>query len=162
MGGASKFIMLLAVPLPSVLHHRSSLKLFRRLSLTTSSSQFTVSFPKSFHYRRLHIPPLSALRETNTSPIQKGLHPWPEWSHLINKLFSDALPTEAHELSPDDAFVAYKEKALPDEFVRSASACLAFARAQPDLIRCISLSFHYYYYYYYCWKGNWLPSYKLI
>lgn len=138
MGGASKFIMLLAVPVPSVLHHRSSVKLLRRL--TNSSSHFTVSFPKSFHCRRLHIPPLSALREPITSSIQKGLHPWPEWSHLINKLFSDALPTEeAHELPPDDAFVAYEEKALPDEFVRSASACLAFARAQPDLIRYIYL-----------------------
>lgn len=31
--------------------------------------------------------------------------------------------------------MAYEEKALSGEFVRSASACLAFARAQPDLLR---------------------------
>lgn len=79
--------------------------------------------------------PPRALRETDASSIQKVLHPWPEWSYLINKLFSDALPTEAHELPPDDAFVAYEEKTLSDEFVRSASACLALARAQPDLLR---------------------------
>lgn len=63
-------------------------------------------------------------------------HPWLEWSKLVESLRSGGYFDRAMAVvSPDDdddAFSVFED--LPVEFVRSANACLCFARDRPDLL----------------------------
>ncbi|KAJ4721354.1 zinc finger protein VAR3, chloroplastic, partial [Melia azedarach] len=80
--------------------------------------------------RQLHTQPTVAFPN---SPSQRFSHPWPEFRSLLGNLSSFVNFTR---LNADDE---YAEGAnLPDDFLRAASACLAFARDWPNLLGMVS------------------------
>eukprot|EP00262_Sarcandra_glabra_P006567 TRINITY_DN188_c0_g1_i1.p1 TRINITY_DN188_c0_g1~~TRINITY_DN188_c0_g1_i1.p1 ORF type:complete len:900 (-),score=187.36 TRINITY_DN188_c0_g1_i1:184-2883(-) len=152
MGGASKFIMLLSTPLPLLYPRPSALRIARhsRVSIAcfsafqnrrfTANSRrllgFTVKASEQIHTQ-------TSLKEDygesiGFSPNSRVLHPWPEWSKLVESLKLGGYFDR--EVSPerdvDDAFSLFDDP--PDEFVRAVNACLSFARDRSDLLRSLS------------------------
>ncbi|RVW89872.1 Zinc finger protein VAR3, chloroplastic [Vitis vinifera] len=135
MGGATRFLMLLATPFP-ILHPRPSLlHLARRsvLSLSphlylsaTSRRRLRFSITASDHLHT-HAAAAASTRDdylgdpfVSSPNSSRTWHPWPEWSRLVESL--NAGGDIARAPSDDDAFV--ESEGLPDEFVRAAIACL--------------------------------------
>ncbi|CAK9146676.1 unnamed protein product [Ilex paraguariensis] len=162
MGGASRFIMLVTTPFPSILYSRPSLFRLTRpslLSLSTTPHHLTLSpsspphqllLPiKSSQQQQIHAQS-NTLKEDHFqdsppgfSPTSGASHPWPDWSKLIDTVSTSGYfdrqrldAAEGHEIIPEDAFVAYEE--LNDEFVHAANACLAFARERSNLLGLLS------------------------
>ncbi|KZV16474.1 hypothetical protein F511_10086 [Dorcoceras hygrometricum] len=148
MGGATRFITLLAAPFPPL---RPSLLLLRhRLSTLTASPlrPFTLSSSCKTKSRTSHLvssfhsQPNNSAYNLNLSANsqQQHHHPWPEWTHFLNFLsdrqgWSAPSPVDL-KIPPEDAFVVYEE--LPEDFVVAASNCLAFARDRPNLLGFLS------------------------
>ncbi|KAK8970425.1 hypothetical protein KSP40_PGU020375 [Platanthera guangdongensis] len=74
---------------------------------------------------------LTSLSGSNNS------YPWPEWSKLLGLLvekgYSDRCISSGED---DDSFLVDDD--LPEEFLRSAKACLSFARDRPDILRLLT------------------------
>ncbi|KAK4415360.1 Zinc finger protein VAR3, chloroplastic [Sesamum alatum] len=147
MGGAARLMTLLRVPFPPL---RPSLFLLRRrLSVLSSSAVRVLTLsslpktkshaPQSVNY--FHSQPSNNAYLLHSSAVQNQQqhdHPWPEWRHFLQILSNGQglhVPAD-NGILPEDAFVVYEE--LPDDFVRSAASCLAFARAGPNLLRLLS------------------------
>lgn len=141
MGGATRIITLLSIPLPSL---RTSF-LRCRLCISTLSSFPLPSLALTSHSRTkfrahrlvksFHSQPNNYSYGLDSSAAQQQRnHPWPEWSNFVRILSNrqELCVTQDNRIPPEDAFVVYEE--LPDDFVRSASSCLAFARARPNLL----------------------------
>ncbi|CBI31208.3 unnamed protein product, partial [Vitis vinifera] len=149
MGGATRFLMLLATPFP-ILHPRPSLlHLARRsvLSLSphlylsaTSRRRLRFSITASDHLHT-HAAAAASTRDdylgdpfVSSPNSSRTWHPWPEWSRLVESL--NAGGDIARAPSDDDAFV--ESEGLPDEFVRAAIACLGFGRNNPNALGSLS------------------------
>nr|GMC85953.1 zinc finger protein VAR3, chloroplastic [Ipomoea batatas] len=122
---------------PSVIFARRLAAAPRRLALYSPphfSSPLTpiATSQQQFHSQAL---PVNSNNALSSSP--STAHPWPEWCNLINALSASGRAEEEHGvIHEEDAFVAYQQ--LPDDFVRAATACLAFARERPNLLRSLS------------------------
>ncbi|XP_075489896.1 zinc finger protein VAR3, chloroplastic-like isoform X2 [Primulina tabacum] len=148
MGGATRFITLLASPFPPLrpsfllLRHRLSTFTTSTLRPSTLSSSYKTKSRTSDLVISFHSQPNNSaynLNLSDTSP-QHHNHPWPEWTHFLNFLsdrqgWSAPSPVDL-KIPPEDAFVVYEE--LPDDFVLAASNCLAFARGRPNLLGLLS------------------------
>ncbi|CAI9099351.1 OLC1v1036158C1 [Oldenlandia corymbosa var. corymbosa] len=162
MGGAFRFISLLTAPFQPALHRPTSIIfrrfIARRISTTTSTRHLSLSrHPANSHRsgsvfltrtdsfrKELHAQAINSDRETANFPDIPTpiIHPWPEWSQLVDTLLSSHWnrPPVNHgpEIFPEDAFVVYEEKKLSDEFIHHASVCLAFSRSRPELLSILS------------------------
>ncbi|KAL2464296.1 Zinc finger protein VAR3 [Forsythia ovata] len=155
MGGASRFVTLLALPFPSLLHPlRPSFFLLRRRLTTLPLRPLSLSSTKSKTHTQQILPLNSTQQQhfhsqpanNNTYTLnssQHHSHPWPEWTHFVNNIYLSSTPNGQgfpapmdHEILPDDAFVVYEE--LSEDFVRAATSCLAFARDRPNLLGLLS------------------------
>ncbi|KAL5132802.1 Zinc finger protein VAR3, chloroplastic [Glycine soja] len=118
---APRFRFLLATPFPLLRrrhhhHHHRNLFLLSTHSLPLSSFSFSLKLKAS----------QSQASAPNTSPC-------PEWSSFLSHISSAGyLPS-----LPDQAFTAAAER-LSYSFLRDATACLAFARDRPNLLRLLS------------------------
>ncbi|KAF7852237.1 hypothetical protein BT93_L5379 [Corymbia citriodora subsp. variegata] len=154
MGGATRFLMLLAAPLPPCCtslrrlarlhHHRcprhvSSLtsRTLHHHILGASNNRLLPlrieSSPQQFHAQA------SAVRNDH---FAASAHPWPEWLNLIRSLLDGGYfrkeglgGVAARGVAGEAEFVAGVE--LQEEFVRAAEAGLAFARDRPHLLRAL-------------------------
>ncbi|KAK3446462.1 hypothetical protein EUGRSUZ_A02151 [Eucalyptus grandis] len=156
MGGATRFLMLLAAPLPprcpslprlARLHHHSrrpahlsplTSRALHHHILAASTNRLlplrVASSPQQFHAQA------SAVRDDHLSD---SAHPWPEWLDLVRSLSDggyfrkDGLGgVAARGIGGEAEFVAGVE--LREEVVRAAEAGLAFARDRPHLFRALS------------------------
>lgn len=66
-------------------------------------------------------------------------HPWPEWSRLVESLFSAGYFNRNLGFDTDNEFI--ESAALPQDFENAVSACLAFAREKPGLLRFVLIIF---------------------
>ncbi|XP_052176426.1 zinc finger protein VAR3, chloroplastic [Diospyros lotus] len=145
MRGASRLIMLLTTPFPLLLHHRhrpSLLRLARHsvsllAPLSHSPRRFTsrpqLTSLKASH--QIHTQPSSILPDDHFGFAAGPPVPSHPWSKFVDSLSRSGYQgTES--IGVEDEFVAYEE--LPEDFVRAASACLAFARNRPDLLGLLS------------------------
>ncbi|CAA2955968.1 zinc finger VAR3, chloroplastic [Olea europaea subsp. europaea] len=154
MGGASRFVTLVALPFPSLFHPIRPSSFLRRRLTTLPLCPLGLSSTKS----KTHTPQILPLNSTqqqhfhsqpannNTYTLnssQHHSHPWREWTHFVNTISLCSTPNEQgvtvpmnHEILPDDAFVVYEE--LPEDFVRAAASCLAFARDRPNFLGLLS------------------------
>ncbi|CAJ1918930.1 unnamed protein product [Sphenostylis stenocarpa] len=126
MGGvAPRFLFLLATPLPLLRrhHHHRNLFLLSSHSLRLSSSPSSLSFSSS--------PLPLKLRASQAS--SRSSSPWPEWSSFLSHISSAGYLSSL----PDDAFATVAGH-LSHSFLRDATACLAFARDRPNLLRLLS------------------------
>ncbi|KAI3446620.1 hypothetical protein Pfo_003285 [Paulownia fortunei] len=141
MGGATRFMTILTTPFPPLrpsiilLHRRlSSLSTTPRRLLTLSSPSRTKArtpqLVSSFHSQ----PSNNTYALHSSAAQQQQHHPWPEWTQFLNILLNGRgfSAPEDQRILPEDAFVVYEE--LTDDFVRAAAACIAFARARPNLL----------------------------
>ncbi|KAM0941099.1 putative Zinc finger, RanBP2-type [Dioscorea sansibarensis] len=139
MGGASKLLMLLFTPIP---------RLYRP---APSALCLSLSRPLSTSYGRRLLPYPRRTVLSLRAPAAEKLHtqtqfsePFPslsklEWSTLVNHLVSVGY-SERRVLVPagdeDDSLVGYD--GLPEDFLKAAEVCLAFARDRPDVLRLLS------------------------
>lgn len=147
MSGTSRFLTLFtATSSPiCILHrpccflHRPSVIFARRLA--TAPRRLTIYSPVHFSspltpittsQQQFHSQALPVNSNNALSSSLSIAHPWPEWCNLINALSTSGRAEEHGVIHEEDAFVAYQQ--LPDDFVRAANACLAFARERPDLL----------------------------
>ncbi|KAL8460152.1 hypothetical protein ACS0TY_031892 [Phlomoides rotata] len=146
MGGATRFMTLLTTPFPPIrpslilLHRRLSSLSTTPLRLHTLSSSSKTKTRTHQPVKCFHSQPNSNTYATHSAAAQQqqNHHPWPEWTHFLNILSNGQgySAPEDHKISPEDAFVVYEQ--LTDEFVTAASACIAFARARPNLLGLLS------------------------
>ncbi|KAH6828626.1 hypothetical protein C2S53_006624 [Perilla frutescens var. hirtella] len=148
MGGATRFMILLTAPFPPLrpslilLHRRiSSLSITPpRLHTLSSPSKLKTLAPQTASC--FHSQPINNTYAHQSSATQQQQqhhhHPWPEWTNFINILSNGQgySAPEGDRIPPEDAFVVYEK--LTDDFVSSAAACIAFARARPDLLGLLS------------------------
>ncbi|PIN06468.1 hypothetical protein CDL12_20974 [Handroanthus impetiginosus] len=146
MGGATRFMTLLTAPFPPL--RPSIIRLHRRVSsLSATPLRFlTVSSPSKTKIRTPQLVNCFHSQPSNNSYTlhsaaaqqQQQHHPWPEWTHFLNILSNSQgfSAPEDYRIPPEDAFVVYEK--LPDDFVRAAAVCIAFARARPDLLGLLS------------------------
>ncbi|XP_011079114.1 zinc finger protein VAR3, chloroplastic isoform X2 [Sesamum indicum] len=141
-GGVTRFMTLLITPFPPL--RPSLILLNRRVSslsaapvrLLTLSSPPNTKPPTPQLLNSFHSQSSNNTYTLSSSAAQH--HPWPEWTHFLSVLPSGqgASAPEEYRILPEDAFVVYEE--LPDDFVRAAATCLAFARARPNLLGLLS------------------------
>ncbi|KAG9458509.1 hypothetical protein H6P81_003017 [Aristolochia fimbriata] len=152
MGGVSRFLMLLNTPLPLLCCRPSAFRLVRRSGLVSlasfptpqsrrcsSSSRHRVGFSvKASEQIHTQIGVAEDFVGTNAfSSISEVPLPWPEWTHFIENLRNRGYFDAGGGCNVEgDAFMVVES--LPQEFVRAANACLAFARNQPGLLRSLS------------------------
>ncbi|RDX75386.1 Zinc finger protein VAR3, chloroplastic, partial [Mucuna pruriens] len=124
MGGvAPRFLFLLATPFPLLRRHHH-----RKLFLLSSRSSRSFSFSSSPSPS-----PLPLKLKASQSERPPHTTPWPEWSSFLSHISSAGyLPS-----LPDHAFTAAAGD-LSHSFLRDATACLAFARDRPNLLRLLS------------------------
>ncbi|XP_047337713.1 zinc finger protein VAR3, chloroplastic [Impatiens glandulifera] len=154
MGGASRFIMLLATtPVPHFHPRPCLLRLARHSRFSLSSSPLTLSLhflsispvfiPQyvipSKSSRHIHIRN-SAVRDEDSAgqfPNSFVSHPWPEWSKFIDVLSSAGyFNQQGHGIQEEDSFVAYAD--LSEDFVRIVTASFDYSRRQPQLLCSLS------------------------
>ncbi|XP_077230312.1 zinc finger protein VAR3, chloroplastic-like [Tasmannia lanceolata] len=149
MGGASKIFMLLRTPFPLIFPRPFTLHLARRSRVSLplfSASQnhrlFSNSLPRlGFSIRsseQIHTQTVSREEfgeSVGFSSNSRVSHPWPEWQKLVENLWSGGYFNREIGVG-DDEFSVFED--LPEEFVRSANACLWFARDRSDLLRLLS------------------------
>ncbi|KAH7672389.1 Ran binding protein zinc finger-like protein [Dioscorea alata] len=139
MGGASKLLMLLFTPIPRLYRPApSALRLPLSRPLSTASGRRLLPYPRR---------PILSLRAGATEKLHTQTQfsePFPslsklEWSTLVNHLVSVGY-SERRVLVPagddDDCLVGYD--GLPENFLKAAEVCLAFARDRPDVLRLLS------------------------
>ncbi|CAN6717138.1 unnamed protein product [Malus baccata var. baccata] len=109
--------------------------LSHRHSLPSRPSSSASSFPPgSSHHFHSHSPVSSAYPSSSAdSATFPASHPWPEWSHLLNSLSAAGY----NGVDGQDEFTA-AARDLPEDFMRAASVCLAFARQRAGLFRLLS------------------------
>lgn len=154
MGGATRLFVLLTTPFP-LLHPRPGLlRLFRHprllhssvvpISTTShhlSSSDtsphrlgYTIKASGQLHTQRSTVRDDHFGDPAGLSQSSQASVPWPEWSNLVERLaFSGYFVQNSardNELMDSESF--------PDEFVRAVSACLAFARDEPNILGLLS------------------------
>ncbi|KAF3962379.1 hypothetical protein CMV_013100 [Castanea mollissima] len=136
-GGATRFLTLLnttnSFPLLLLHHQRHRLHLLRHQHKLLSHFHYhplTLSPSSPIKQQQLHT--RSAALRTDHSPPNS--HPWPEWSTLLHHL--SLSHSSGYGFSAEDEFVA--PGGLPDDFVRAATACLAFARQNPNILGLLS------------------------
>ncbi|XP_030453073.2 zinc finger protein VAR3, chloroplastic-like [Syzygium oleosum] len=157
MGGATRFLMLLAAPLPprcpsllrlARLHHHCRRP--RHLSPLTSRTIHHHILGASTNRLLLPLRLKSSSQQFHAQAIavsydhfSHSAHPWPEWLNLIRSLSSGGYfgkegsgAVAARGIGGDAEFGAGVE--LPEEFLRAAEAGLAFARDRPHLLRALS------------------------
>ncbi|KAG6494281.1 zinc finger protein VAR3, chloroplastic-like [Zingiber officinale] len=151
MGGASRLLLILSTPFPrppalrlvrhpafsyaavSSVHCRRFLPCPARLRLGFSSSAASVQLPYQVACAR------DGFSETLVSTptfLANAFHPWPEWSNLLDYLrnagyFSNQAPLAIGD--DDDSLVTGEY--LTEELVKTAQACLSFARDRSHFIR---------------------------
>ncbi|KAK3406860.1 hypothetical protein EUGRSUZ_K02987 [Eucalyptus grandis] len=156
MGGATRFLMLLATPIPprcpSLLrlarlhHHRRHL---RHLSpLTSLSPHHRILNASTDQSLPLRITSSSRHLHAQTNAVRYdhfsgSAHPWPEWFRFVRSLSAGGYFGEegfaaaaARGIGGEVEFLAGAD--LQEEFVRAAEAGLAFARDRPHLLRAFS------------------------
>ncbi|KAK7336326.1 hypothetical protein VNO77_16863 [Canavalia gladiata] len=129
MGGAVlRLVFLLSTPFPLLRRHHhkllflSSYSLSHRLSSSPSSSSTFSSSPLTLK--------INAYQHQFHSQSHTTSSPWPEWSRFLSHISSVGyLPS-----FPDDVF-APTVGDLSQSYLRDATACLAFARDRPNLLR---------------------------
>ncbi|XP_030551763.1 zinc finger protein VAR3, chloroplastic-like [Rhodamnia argentea] len=154
MGGATRFLMLLATPIPprcpSLLrlarlnHHRRHL---RHLSPLTSLHHHILN-ASTDHSRPLRIKSSSRHFHAQTNAVRHdhfsdSAHPWSEWLDFVRSLSAGGYfgkegfaAVAARGIGGEAEFLAGVD--LHEEFVRAAEAGLAFARDRPHLLRELS------------------------
>ncbi|XP_027350142.1 zinc finger protein VAR3, chloroplastic isoform X2 [Abrus precatorius] len=130
MGGAApRFLFLLSTPLPLLRHshrHRHHKLLF--LSSSSLSHRYFSSSPFSSSPLTLKIK--ASQQQHQHLHTQSHTSLLPEWSRFLSHVSSAGyLPSFS-----DHSFAAE----LPQPFLRDATACLAFARDRPNLLRLLS------------------------
>ncbi|XP_073154819.1 zinc finger protein VAR3, chloroplastic-like [Henckelia pumila] len=146
MGGATRFITLLAAPFQPL--RPSFLLLRHRLSTLKTSTLRPFALSSSYNTKPRHSHLVSSFHSQpnnlnlSANSQQQHHHPWPEWTHFLNFLsdrqgwtWSAPSPVDL-KIPSEDAFVVYEE--LSDDFVLAASNCLAFARDRPNLLGLLS------------------------
>ncbi|KAL3629770.1 hypothetical protein CASFOL_026992 [Castilleja foliolosa] len=147
MSGTTRFMTLLTTPISPL--RPSFILLRRRLSSLSISPRRLLTLSSLSHTKtKTPTPQLVNCfhsQSTNTPhPVQSSAaqhqqnHPWPEWTRFLHILSNEQglTATEDHRILTEDAFVVYED--LSDDFVRAATACIAFARARPNLIGLLS------------------------
>ncbi|GMY20073.1 zinc finger protein VAR3, chloroplastic [Fagus crenata] len=145
-GGATRFLTLLNTttnhfPLLLFLHHHRcpSLLLLRHHKLLRRHYHplnLSPSPPiKPSHHPQLHTR-TAALRDDHSSNWNSHSHPWPEWSTLLDHLSLSSHFNSNPIIAADDEFTTPLH--LPDHFMHAATACLAFARQQPNILGLLS------------------------
>ncbi|KAL3717041.1 hypothetical protein ACJRO7_008597 [Eucalyptus globulus] len=156
MGGATRFLMLLATPIPprcpSLLrlarlhHHRRHLRHLSPLAslsphhrILNASTDQSLPLRITSSSRHLHAQ-TNAVRDDHFSG---SAHPWPEWLRFVRSLSAGGYFGEegfaaaaARGIGGEAEFLAGAD--LQEEFVRAAEAGLAFARDRPHLLRALS------------------------
>lgn len=129
MGGATRFLFLLT-PSLHIHHHRcpSILRQLRhRLQHPLGPARTTTRLLPIKSSRQLHTQPSSSF------PPRRVSHPF---HTLLDNLsacgYFNRLP-----LNSDEDYMSAAE--LPPDFLRSAGACLSFARERPNLLGLVSL-----------------------
>ncbi|XP_061372517.1 zinc finger protein VAR3, chloroplastic [Gastrolobium bilobum] len=148
MGGAApRFLFLLTTPLPLLRHHhhhhRKLLFLspsfsyhFHSLSSSFSSSTSSLPSPLKLKLKASQHQQQQQQQHIHTqSPSSLRTEPWPEWSTFLSHISSTGYVATA----PDDAFAAGAAVELSQLVLRQATACLAFARDRPNLLRLLSM-----------------------
>ncbi|XP_030518086.1 zinc finger protein VAR3, chloroplastic-like isoform X2 [Rhodamnia argentea] len=156
MGGATRFLMFLAAPLPqrcpsfprlARLHHHCRQP--RHLSSLTSRTLHHHILGASTH-RLLPLRIKSSSQQFHAQAnavrddrFSDAAHPWPEWLNLIRSLSAGGYMRKeglgvvaARGIGGEAEFVAGVE--LQEEFLRAAEAGLAFASDRPHLLRALS------------------------
>ncbi|BAT85002.1 hypothetical protein VIGAN_04249000 [Vigna angularis var. angularis] len=123
-GVAPRFLFFLSTPLPLLRrHHHFNLFLLSSHSLRLSAS------PSSFSFSSSPLP--LKLRASQFSYAYSS--PCPEYSSFLSHISSAGYLSSL----PDEAFTAAAQH-LSYSFLRDATACLAFARDRPNLLRLLS------------------------
>lgn len=152
MGGASRFITLLTTPFPLIYQRRPSLLLrlasprsrLSSIASISTSPQHLSSFSSSSSSRlrnstvkasseHIHTQSSGTPRDDCVGDF-RGSHPWLEWSKLVKSLAVGGYYDR--QRFGTDEFVGIEN--LSDDFVRSAIACLEFARDRPNLLGVLS------------------------
>ncbi|WOK96755.1 zinc finger protein VAR3, chloroplastic [Canna indica] len=157
MGGASKLLTLLATPsrrFSALRFARHAAVPFSALSAASSrhSCHFLLFLPHRLQLgflfgssNQVHSQAACAWEGFGdtvlSAPTSSAgfVHPWPEWSKLVDYLLAGGCydRTVAVAVGEDDDSFLSKED-LTEEFVKSAQACLSFARDRPDLLRTLT------------------------
>ncbi|XP_030477202.2 zinc finger protein VAR3, chloroplastic [Syzygium oleosum] len=157
MGGATRFLMLLATPIPprcpSLLRlarlHRRRRRHLRHLSplpslslhrhILSASADYSLPLGIKCSSRHFHAQS-NAVRDDRFSD---SAHPWPEWLNFVRSLSAGgyfgtggSAAAAARGIRGEAEFLAGVE--LQEEFVRAAEAGLAYARDRPHLLRALS------------------------
>lgn len=164
MGGASRLLLILSTPFPRppafrlVRHPASPLAAFSYAAVSSALCRRFLPFPArlrlgfSSSAAPVQLPYQAACArdgfgETLVSTptfLANAFHPWPEWSNLVDYLrnayyFSKQAPLAFGD--DDDSLVTGED--LTEEFVKTAQACLSFARDRPDFLRYWVLIFEF-------------------
>ncbi|XP_014504810.1 zinc finger protein VAR3, chloroplastic-like [Vigna radiata var. radiata] len=123
---APRFLFFLSTPLPLLRRHRHY---HRNLFLLSSHSLRLSASPSSFSLSSSPLP--LKLRASQFSSAYSS--PSPEYSSFVSHISSAGYLSSL----PDEAFTAAAQH-LSYSFLRDATACLAFARDRPNLLRLLS------------------------
>ncbi|CAN1768512.1 Zinc finger protein VAR3, chloroplastic [Linum perenne] len=106
-------------------HHRSS----------SPSTPPSFRLIKTSH--QFHVEATPAAQFTNSSnQLSPVFHQWPEWSNFIHNISAAGYFNRQGMGSELEEFVDAEN--LPDDFVRTAVACLAFGRDKPQILGLLS------------------------
>ncbi|WVZ07834.1 hypothetical protein V8G54_021180 [Vigna mungo] len=128
-GVAPRFLFFLSTPLPLLRRHHHH---HRNLFLLSSHSLRLSASPSSFSFSSSPLP--LKLRASQFSYAYSS--PWPEYSSFLAHISSAGYLSSL----PDQAFTSAAQH-LSYSFLRDATACLAFARDRPNLLRFLSSFF---------------------
>ncbi|KAF8032011.1 hypothetical protein BT93_D1044 [Corymbia citriodora subsp. variegata] len=156
MGGATRFLMLLATPIPprcpallrqARLHHRR--RHLRHLSpLASLSFHHRILKASADHSLPLRIKSCSRYFHAQANAVRDdhfadSAHPWPEWLSFVKSLSAGGYfgqegfaAAAARGIGGEAEFLAGVD--LQEELVRAAEAGLAFARDRPHLLWALS------------------------
>ncbi|CAL0323376.1 unnamed protein product [Lupinus luteus] len=137
-GAAPRLLFHLTTPFTLLRHHKfillsPSFSHLHRLSSSLSSPS-PLKLKPSQHHQHFQTHASSLTSEPFSSDSSPFLHPWSEWSTFLRHITSTA---SANQSAAEDAFAAHVQ--LSRKFLSEATACLAFARQRPNLLRLLSM-----------------------
>ncbi|KFK26004.1 hypothetical protein AALP_AA8G190300 [Arabis alpina] len=147
MNNSTRFLSLFSPPPPLFrrlfVHRLTNLRRFHHLASTPSSVgslnrpslNLPVSLPPLIHTFSLGRFHTHRVRLSDADSVPSYHQRLPEWSELLQSL------SEARYLSDSDPISDSENEffpGFPDEFLRPALACLALARARPELLEILS------------------------
>ncbi|KAE9588732.1 hypothetical protein Lal_00030377 [Lupinus albus] len=137
-GAAPRLLFHLTTPFTLLRHHKfillsPSFSHLHRLSFSHSSPS-PLKLKPSQHHHHFQTHASSLTSEPFYSDSSPFLHPWSEWSAFLRHITATA---SANQTATEDAFAAHFQ--LSRSFLSEATACLAFARQRPNLLRLLSM-----------------------